>query len=32
MGRNGQKVVQEKYNWSLVEKNLLEFYKEVLSD
>jgi glycosyltransferase involved in cell wall biosynthesis len=32
MGRNGQKAIQEKYNWSLEEKKLLELYKELLND
>lgn len=29
MGRNGQKAVQEKYNWSIEEQKLLEFYKSL---
>ena len=29
MGRNGQRAVQEKYNWSIEEKKLLELYKEL---
>ena len=27
MGRNGQKAVQEKYNWGIEEQKLLHFYK-----
>ena len=29
MGRNGQKAVYEKYNWSIEEAKLLTFYKEL---
>jgi glycosyltransferase involved in cell wall biosynthesis len=29
MGRNGQKAVQEKYNWGIEEQKLLEFYKSL---
>lgn len=29
MGRNGQKVVQEKYNWSIEEQKLLDLYQLV---
>lgn len=31
MGRNGQKSVQEKYNWNIEEAKLLSFYKKLLS-
>lgn len=31
MGRNGQKAVNEKYNWTIEEAKLLEFYQQVLS-
>lgn len=30
MGRNGQKAVQEKYNWNLEEKKLIDFYIKIL--
>ncbi|GAB1431761.1 glycosyltransferase family 4 protein [Spirochaetota bacterium] len=30
MGRNGQKAVEEKYNWTIEEQKLLSLYKEVL--
>jgi len=30
MGRNGQKAVQEKYNWVIEERKLLEFYKSLI--
>lgn len=30
MGRNGQKAVQEKYNWCIEEKKLLDFYKSLI--
>ena len=29
MGRNGQKAVQEKYNWGIEEQKLLNFYKAI---
>ena len=29
MGRNGQKAVQEKYNWGIEEQKLLEFYQSL---
>ena len=29
MGRNGQKAVQEKYNWDIEEQKLLEFYNSL---
>lgn len=29
MGRNGQKAVQEKYNWGIEEQKLLNFYKSI---
>ncbi|WP_163575255.1 glycosyltransferase family 4 protein [Halomonas faecis] len=29
MGRNGQKAVQERYNWGVEEKKLLDFYKSL---
>lgn len=29
MGRNGQKAVQEKYNWCIEEQKLLQFYKSL---
>lgn len=29
MGRNGQKAVHEKYNWSIEERKLLEFYQSL---
>lgn len=29
MGRNGQKSVQEKYNWGIEEKKLLDFYQSL---
>lgn len=30
MGRNGQKSVKEKYNWTIEEEKFLKFYKELL--
>lgn len=30
MGRNGQKAVQEKYNWGIEERKLLEFYDSII--
>ena len=30
MGRNGQKAVQEKYNWVIEERKLLELYKSLI--
>lgn len=30
MGRNGQTAVQEKYNWSIEEQKLLDFYKSLI--
>lgn len=30
MGRNGQKAVQEKYNWAIEEQKLLEFYNSLI--
>ena len=30
MGRNGQRAVQEKYNWDIEEKKLLDFYKSLI--
>lgn len=29
MGKNGQKIIREKYNWEFEEKKLIEFYKNV---
>lgn len=29
MGRNGQKAVQEKYNWTIEERKLIDFYKSL---
>lgn len=31
MGRNGQRAVQERYNWSIEERKLLGFYRQMLS-
>lgn len=31
MGRNGQRAVQEKYNWAMEEIKLLDFYKQIVS-
>lgn len=31
MGRNGQRAVQEKYNWAMEEGKLLDFYKQIVS-
>ena len=31
MGRNGQRAVRERYNWSIEEKRLLDFYREKLT-
>lgn len=30
MGRNGQKAVEQEYNWTIEEAKLLDFYREVL--
>lgn len=30
LGRNGRKAVEEKYNWAIEEKKLLDLYKEIL--
>lgn len=30
MGRNGQKAVRERYNWSTEEKKLLDFYRQLI--
>ena len=30
MGRNGRRIVEEKYNWLIEEKKLLNFYKKIL--
>ncbi len=30
MGKNGKKLVLEKYNWEIEEKKLLDFYKKIL--
>ena len=32
MGKNGQKAVKEKYNWSIEEKKLLKVYKDILGE
>jgi glycosyltransferase involved in cell wall biosynthesis len=32
MGENGRRAVLEKYNWSIEEKKLIQFYEEVLKD
>ena len=32
MGRNGQKAITEKYNWTIEEPKLLNWYKELLCD
>jgi glycosyltransferase involved in cell wall biosynthesis len=32
MGQNGRKAVEEKYNWSVEEKKLLNLYNELLED
>lgn len=32
MGRNGQKAVEEKYNWGIEEKKLLTLYEELLGN
>lgn len=31
MGRNGQRAVQDQYNWSIEEQKLLDFYKALVS-
>ncbi len=32
MGENGRRAVREKFNWSIEEKKLIQFYEEVLKD
>lgn len=32
MGENGRRAIQEKFNWSIEEKKLIQFYEEVLKD
>ncbi|WP_408955104.1 glycosyltransferase family 4 protein [Natroniella sp. ANB-PHB2] len=32
MGQNGRRAVEEKYNWSIEEKKLLELYKRILEE
>lgn len=32
MGRNGQKAVEERYNWAIEEQKLLKLYRELLND
>ncbi|MCF6365107.1 MAG: glycosyltransferase [Bacteroidales bacterium] len=32
MGKNGQKMIKEKYNWNIEEKKLFNVYKKVLND
>jgi glycosyltransferase involved in cell wall biosynthesis len=31
MGRNGQRAVRERYNWSIEERKLLDFYREMIN-
>lgn len=31
MGRNGQRAVQERYNWGIEEQKLIEFYNSIIS-
>ncbi len=32
MGENGRRAILEKFNWSIEEKKLIQFYEEVLKD
>jgi hypothetical protein len=32
MGENGHRAILEKFNWSIEEKKLIQFYEEVLKD
>ena len=32
MGQNGRRAVEEKYNWTIEQQKLLEFYQRILSE